>query len=147
MISVPFVFKILLSIFLPLWLYVWINRTVKKYNTSCLDLKQNIPSKYLLLIHIDKIGMHIHYQKLLLGTYFLLKYWWAEYCINKIKKKKGHSDYEKSHLENSKIKDKNVSIFSFIKLGRVIKFIQNDFYLFRVPTAYYFMVQIKKGIL
>ncbi|XP_043593465.1 putative phosphoenolpyruvate synthase [Bombus pyrosoma] len=84
MISVPFVFKILLSIFLPLWLYVWISRTVKKYNTSCLDLKQNIPN-----------------------TYFLLKYWWAEYCINRIKKKEGHSDYEKSHLENSKIKDKN----------------------------------------
>ncbi|KAF3424053.1 hypothetical protein E2986_02164 [Frieseomelitta varia] len=43
MISVLFVIQILCSIFLPLWLYIWISKTVKKYNSSCLDLKQNIP--------------------------------------------------------------------------------------------------------
>ncbi|KAK1124993.1 hypothetical protein K0M31_006330 [Melipona bicolor] len=94
MISVLFVIQILCFIFLSLWLHIWISKTVEKYNSSCLDLKQNIPS-----------------------IYFLLKYLWAEYCINWMKRKKKnvsnlHND-EKRHLADSKIKDKDSANSTF----------------------------------
>lgn len=63
----------------------------------------------------------------------MLKYWWAEYCINSMKRREKnvshlHND-EKRHLADSKIRDKDVSIDFFYKVKKILIFINHDFYL------------------
>ncbi|XP_017878509.1 uncharacterized protein LOC108624053 isoform X2 [Ceratina calcarata] len=85
MTNILFIIQILFSLFIPIWLYFWINKKCKEQSTSCLDLKHNVSN--------------IH---------FLLKHWWAEHCIqkNKRKEKNSRNDKEK-HVTNANIEDKD----------------------------------------
>ncbi|CAL7941056.1 unnamed protein product [Xylocopa violacea] len=85
MTDILIIIKILFSLFFPIWIYYCITEAIRKYSSSCLELKSdvsNIP--------------------------FMLKRWWAEYTINKKKKQENDShSYKKNHLINSKVQDKD----------------------------------------